>query len=404
MNKLTLKDLDLRGKRVLMRVDFNVPLDGGRVTDDMRIKSAVPSIRHVIDNGGRLVLMSHLGRPKGKRVPDMSLLPCVAVLKQLLGQDVRFVDDCIGPEVQAAVNSLGDGEVLLLENLRYHGDETANNPEFARQLAAFGDVFVNDAFGTVHRAHASTHGVTAFIDRCAAGFLVMKEMEYLDVALENPERPFIAILGGAKISGKIDVISNLLPKVDKLIVGGGMAFTFFKAMGYEIGNSLLEMDKLELAGELLSIGREKIVLPVDCLVSDVFDFPTRRIGPLNTVAVDAIPVTGIGLDIGPETLRIIENLLTAARTIVWNGPMGVFEIDETAGGTFAVAEIMARATTRGAVTIVGGGDSAAAIAKAGAASAVSHVSTGGGASLEFLEGKTLPGVDALSDKPVAASS
>ena len=398
MNKLTVEDLQVRGKRVLMRVDFNVPLEGGQVSNDKRIRAALPTIQYIVEHGGRLVLMSHLGRPKGQRVPEMSIKPCRDVLANLLERPVQFVNDCVGDQVTSAVQGLADGDVLLLENLRFHKEETDNDADFAALLAESGDLYVNDAFGTAHRAHASTVGVTAYIEQCAAGYLMMKELKYLGKALDKPERPFVAILGGAKISGKIDVISNLLPKVDKILIGGGMTFTFYKAKGWQIGKSLLEEEKLELAGRLLEEAGNKIVLPTDCIVSDQFDFSDRKIGSLRTVAADAIPSDAYGLDIGPDSIMQAKQILSDARTIVWNGPMGVFEIEDTARGTFAMAEILAEATTRGAVTVIGGGDSAAAVNKAGVADRVSHVSTGGGASLEFMEGKVLPGVAALSDK------
>jgi phosphoglycerate kinase len=398
MAKLTVSDLDLKGRRVLMRVDFNVPLQAGRVANDKRLRAALPTIRHILKHSGRLILMSHLGRPKGKRAPELSLKPCAAALEMLLGQTVAFADDCIGPSVTAAVSALGAGQVLLLENLRFHQEETENDEAFSRALAELGDLYVNDAFGTAHRAHASTEGVTRFIDRCAMGFLVEKEIAYLGDAIASPERPFVAILGGAKISGKIDVIGSLLPKVDRLIIGGGMAYTFFKAQGLEIGKSLVEADKVDLARSLLETGGEKLVLPVDCLCTDRFDFDARSVGELTPTAVSAIPVDGIALDIGPASVSLFENMLSDARTIVWNGPMGVFEVDATAGGTTAVARAMASATEKGAVTVIGGGDSAAAVEKAGLADRMTHISTGGGASLEFLEGKELPGVSALTDR------
>ncbi len=397
MNKLTVEDLNLQGKRVLMRVDFNVPLENGKVANDKRIKAALPTIKYIVKNGGKLILMSHLGRPKGQRVPEMSLKPCVAVLSELLGKDVAFVDDCIGTTVESAVGKLQEGDVLLLENLRYYKEETDNDPAFAEKLAAFGDLYVNDAFGTAHRAHASTEGVTHYFDQCAAGYLMMKELDYLGRVMENPERPFIAILGGAKIAGKIDVITNLLPKVDQVIIGGGMTYTFFKAQGLEIGNSLLEEDKVDYAKEILARGGDKLVLPVDCLVSDFFDFKARKIGELKEVKADDMPAGWMGLDIGSQTIKSFSTILESAKTIIWNGPMGVFEIDETARGTYAIANILADVTARGATTVIGGGDSASAVNKAGVADKVSHVSTGGGASLEFIEGKTLPGVAALTD-------
>jgi phosphoglycerate kinase len=398
MKKLTVEDLELQGKKVLMRVDFNVPLEKGRVANDTRIRAALPTIRYITEKGGRLILMSHLGRPDGKRVPEMSLAPCAGVLKNLLGKDVAFVDDCIGDAAGAAVDRLSEGEVLLLENLRFYKEETANDPAFAEQLAALGDLYVNDAFGTAHRAHASTEGVTHYFDQCAAGFLMMKELEYLGGVIENPVKPFVAILGGAKISGKIDVITNLLPKVDKVIIGGGMAYTFFKAQGLEIGKSLLEEDKIEIARDILTQGGDKIVLPVDCMVSDFFDFKARKIGTLKEVSVRAIPADWESLDIGSKSIESFRSILAGARTVIWNGPMGVFEIPETAKGTYAIAHLLAEVTAGGATTVIGGGDSASAVAKAGVADKVSHVSTGGGASLEFIEGKILPGVAALTDK------
>ena len=398
MDKLTVEDLDLKGKRVLMRVDFNVPLEGGRVANDKRIRAALPSIKYITNNGGKLILMSHLGRPKGQRVPEMSLQPCVTVLNALLGKKTKFADDCIGPEVQSAAEALNEGDILLLENLRYYSQETDNDAEFAAQLAKLGDVYVNDAFGTAHRAHASTEGVTHHIDQCAAGYLLMKELDYLGRVLQDPEKPFVAILGGAKISGKIDIISNLLPRVNHIIIGGGMTYTFFKAQGKEIGKSLLEEDKIDLAKELLAKGGDKLILPVDCRVTDMFDFDKRQVGPLKEVAADDIPADDYSLDIGQQTIEKFCAIIGAAKTIVWNGPMGVFEIEDTAEGTFAIAHALAEATANGATTVIGGGDSAAAIDQASVADKVSHVSTGGGASLEFMEGKVLPGVAALSDR------
>jgi len=398
MNKLTVEDLDLKGKRVLMRVDFNVPLKDGKVADDKRIRAALPTIKYIGNAGGKLILMSHLGRPKGKRIPEMSLKPCVTVLNALLGKKMRFADDCIGEAAEAAVAALDEGDVLLLENLRFHQEETDNDPEFAAKLAKLGDVFVNDAFGTAHRAHASTEGITHYISQCAAGFLMMKELTYLGGVMADPQKPFVAILGGAKISGKIDIISNLLPRVDKIIIGGGMTYTFFKAQGKQIGKSLLEEDKIDLAKKLLEQGAAKIILPVDCTVTDIFDFDARKVGALETVAADAISADKYGLDIGPQTIEKFQSMVRDAQTVVWNGPMGVFEIEATAKGTYAIARALADATANGATTVIGGGDSAAAINKAGLAESVSHVSTGGGASLEFMEGKVLPGVAALSDR------
>ncbi|BBO74523.1 phosphoglycerate kinase [Desulfosarcina widdelii] len=398
MAKLTVSDLDLKGRRVLMRVDFNVPLENGRVANDKRLRAALPTIQYILEKGGALILMSHLGRPKGKRVPELSLKPCAEALQALLQKPVAFADDCVGPTAESAAGALSSGDVLLLENLRFHKEETDNDEGFSRSLAALGDQYVNDAFGTAHRAHASTAGVTRYISPCAMGLLIEKEIAYLGDALQQPERPFVAILGGAKISGKIDVIDNLLPKVDRLIVGGGMAYTFFKARGLEIGNSLVEADKLDLALSLMEKGGDKLVLPVDCICSDRFDFSARTLGELVPTAVDAIAPDHFGLDIGPETVACFQKIIGDARTVVWNGPMGVFEIDATSAGTYAVANAMAEATRNGAISVIGGGDSAAAVEKAGLADQMTHISTGGGASLEFLEGKELPGVAALTDR------
>jgi len=398
MDKLTVEDLDLNGKRVLMRVDFNVPLESGRVADDKRIRAALPTIKYITSAGGILILMSHLGRPKGERVPEMSLEPCVTVLNALLGRKVKFIDDCIGEKVETLIDDLSKGDILLLENLRYYTEETDNDPDFAAKLARLGDVYVNDAFGTAHRAHASTEGVTHHISQCAAGFLMMKELDYLGGVMANPQRPFVAILGGAKISGKIDIISNLLPAVDNILIGGGMTYTFFKAQGKEIGNSLLEEDKIDLAKQLLAQGGQKIILPVDCMVSEIFDFDARQVGALKEVSADAIPANQFSLDIGSNSIEKFRTIIGAAKTVIWNGPMGVFEIEETAKGTYAIANALAEATAKGATTVIGGGDSASAVNNAGVADKVSHVSTGGGASLEFMEGKVLPGVAALTDK------
>ncbi|MFO7643508.1 MAG: phosphoglycerate kinase [Desulfosarcina sp.] len=398
MAKLTVFDLDVDGRRLLMRVDFNVPLERGTVANNQRLRAALPTIQHILQRGGKLILMSHLGRPKGKRVPELSLKPCAAALAALLNQPVAFAEDCIGPSAEAAVESLHCGGVLLMENLRFHQAETDNDRTFARALAGLADLYVNDAFGTAHRAHASTVGVTRFMQRCAMGMLMQKEIAYLGEALERPERPFVAILGGAKISGKIDVIDSLLPKVDRLIVGGGMAYTFLAAQGLEIGQSLVEADRVELARSLLEKGGPTITLPVDCLCSDHFDMDTRTVGKLAVRAVNAIPADAVGLDIGPESVSLFRSVVKDARTIFWNGPMGVFEIDATAGGTYAVAQALAAATDQGAVSVIGGGDSAAAVEKAGLADRMTHISTGGGASLEFLEGKVLPGVAALTER------
>jgi len=397
MNKLTIDDVELKGKKVLVRVDFNVPLDENQnITDDIRITSALPTIEKIIASGGKIILMSHLGRPKGQVKPELSLKPVALLLQRLLNSEVKFVSDCIGEQVQGVVNNLKDGEVLLLENLRFHKEETDNSPEFAKALASLSDVYVNDAFGSAHRAHASTEGVTKYISTCVAGYLMQKELEYLGKALGHPERPFTAVLGGAKISGKIDVIENLLPKIDNLLIGGGMIFTFFKAMGYEIGKSLLEEDRVEFAKELLTkINNSpvKFILPEDVLVSYKFE---NEANPA-TVDVKEIPKDKMGMDIGEKTSKLFTDCILQSKTVVWNGPMGVFEFDNFASGTFTIAEALAKATDSGATTIVGGGDSAASIKKIGLQSKISHVSTGGGASLEFLEGKALPGVAALSD-------
>lgn len=397
MRKLFIDDLQLKDKKVLVRVDFNVPLNENlQITDDMRIVSALPTIKKIISSGGKAILMSHLGRPKGKRIDKFSLKPVAARLSELLDKDVKFASDCIGEEVKALVNSLNEGEILLLENLRFHSGETKNDPEFAKQLAEFGDIYVNDAFGTAHRAHASTEGVTKFIEKCAAGYLMEKEINFLGKAVTNPERPFTAILGGAKISGKIDVIQNLFSKVNTLIIGGGMAYTFFKAMGYEIGTSILEEEKIEVASEVLKKAGESkvsILLPLDVVIADEFKNDTK----FEIVDAEDIPVGKMGLDIGPRTIELYKKVILQSKTIVWNGPMGVFEFDNFAKGTDEIAEALVEATAEGATTIIGGGDSAAAIKKAGLSDKVSHVSTGGGASLEFLEGKTLPGIAALTD-------
>ncbi|GBD89690.1 bifunctional PGK/TIM [bacterium BMS3Abin04] len=397
MRKLFIDDLQLNGKKVLVRVDFNVPLDENlQITDDMRIVSALPTIKKIISSGGKAILMSHLGRPKGERIDKFSLKPVAVRLSELLDKDITFASDCIGDEVKKLVDSLNDGEVLLLENLRFHSGETKNDPEFAKQLAEFGDVYVNDAFGTAHRAHASTEGVTKFIEKCAAGYLMEKEIKFLGKAVTNPERPFTAILGGAKISGKIDVIQNLFSKVNTLIIGGGMAYTFFKAMGYEIGTSILEEEKIDVASEVLKKAGESkvsILLPLDIVVADEFKNNTK----FEIVDAENIPAGKMGLDIGPRSIEFFKKVILQSKTVVWNGPMGVFEFDNFAKGTEEIAKALVEATAEGATTIIGGGDSAAAIKKAGLSDKVSHVSTGGGASLEFLEGKTLPGIVALTD-------
>lgn len=397
MRKKTISDISVKGKRVLTRVDFNVPLDKQRrIEDDTRIRESLPTIEHVLAQGGRLILMSHLGRPKGKS-PEFSLAPVAKRLSELLGKPVKFAPDCVGPEAEAMVNALQDGEALLLENVRFYKEEEANDPDFAKKLAALGDVYVNDAFGTAHRAHASTEGVTKFIPTAVAGFLIEKELKYLGEATANPKRPFVAILGGAKISGKIDVLQNLMEKVDAILVGGAMVFTFFKAQGFKVGKSLVEDDKIEVAKAILdkaNAKRVKLLLPVDVVIADRFENDAT----VKTVSIDAIEDGWMGLDIGPRTIQAYRDEILNAKTIVWNGPMGVFEMEKFAIGTFEIAKALADATKNGAITVIGGGDSAAAIAKAGLEKAVTHVSTGGGASLEFLEGKILPGVAALNDK------
>jgi len=394
MNKLTIDDLELKDKKVLVRVDFNVPLDEKKeITDDKRIVESLPTIKKILDSGGKAILMSHLGRPKGK-TPDLSLLPVAQRLEKLLGKPVKFANDCIGPEVEKAVKGLKSAECLLLENLRFYAEEEKNDPEFAKKLAKWGDVYVNDAFGTAHRAHASTEGVTEYFKQCAAGYLMQKELKYLGMALSDPKRPFAVLLGGAKISGKIDVIKNLMDKVDSILIGGGMAFTFYRAMGMEVGGSLVEEDKVGLAKEILSKAKVELNLPLDFIVAK----ESKEGAETKVVDKDKIPKDWKGLDIGPKTIDLFSRKLQNAKTVVWNGPMGVFEVDEFSEGTEKIAKILAEITKKGAITIVGGGDTAAAVAQANLDDQMSHISTGGGASLEFLEGKALPGVAALTDK------
>ena len=397
MNKKTIRDIDLAGKRVLVRVDFNVPLDSQQhITDDTRIRAALPTITYLLDQGAPVILMSHLGRPDGKVVDNLSLAPVAQHLSELLGRPVEMAKDSIGPEVEAQAKSLQPGQVLLLENLRFHKEEEKNNPDFARQLALLGEVYVNDAFGTAHRAHASTEGVTHYLPG-VAGFLMEKEINFLGSALEHPRRPFVAIIGGAKVSDKIAVLDRLISMVDTLLIGGGMANTFLKAEGFEIGDSLFEESKLDVARDLLAKARQrglKFLLPTDVVIADRFAADASY----KVVSQDAVPKGWRILDIGPKAVEAFNTALADAQTIVWNGTLGVAEMPAFAKGTEAIIEILASRTRAGATTIIGGGDSAAAVEEAGAAAKMTHVSTGGGASLEFLEGRVLPGVAALEDK------
>ncbi len=398
MAKLFIEDIDVAGKKVLVRVDFNVPLDeDGKITSDKRIVASLPTINYLVEKGAKVILMSHLGRPKGERKTEFSLKPVADDLASRLSAKVTFVNDCIGDNVTAAANALGNGEVLLLENLRYYKEETDNDASFSEKLASIADVYVNDAFGTAHRAHASTEGVTRFIDQCASGYLIKKELDFIGGALEAPKKPFVAILGGAKISGKIDVITNLIGKVDTLIVGGGMAYTFVKAQGGKIGISLCEDDKMPLALEILEKAKAagtKLLLPSDCVTGKDFSNDTEQL----VVKINEIPDDREGMDIGPDTREAFAAALEGAKTVIWNGPMGVFEFDNFAAGTNAIANALVKATEEGGISIIGGGDSASAINKAGLSDKMSHISTGGGASLEFMEGKILPGIAALTEK------
>lgn len=396
MHTLSIDELSLSGARVLVRVDFNVPMDvTGNITDDTRIRVTIPTIRKILDDGGSAVLMSHLGRPKGKPNPTYSLAPIAKHLESLLGLPVGFASDCIGTPATEAVGQLRPGAVLLLENLRFHPEEEANDEAFSQKLAAHGSVYVNDAFGTAHRAHASTVGVTHSIRQCAAGYLMLKELKYLNKLMDNPGKPFIAVIGGSKISGKIDVLQHLFGLCDSILIGGAMMFTFNTALGRPTGRSLVELDKVAMAQDIISHGAEgkvNLVLPVDCVIADSLDANAKTA----VCDVREIPDGWYGLDIGPATQALFSEIIMKAKTVVWNGPMGMFELAPFAEGTRAVAEAMVKATRQGATTVVGGGDSAAAITQMGYDLHVSHVSTGGGATLEFLEGKILPGVAALT--------
>ena len=394
MSKKTVKDIDLKGKKVFVRCDFNVPMDENQnITDNRRIVAALPTIKYLIDQKCKIILSSHLGRPKGEVKPEFSLAPVAKELSKLLGQEVHMAKDVVGESAKTLAASLKEGEVMLLENVRFHREETDNDPEFAKQLASMAEVFVNDAFGTAHRAHASTEGVSHYLPS-VSGFLIEKELKFLGEALNNPERPFVAILGGAKVSDKIGVIDSLLEKVDTLMIGGGMAYTFFKAQGYEVGNSLCEPDKCDLALSLMEKAKSKgvkLLLPIDTKVGKEFKPDTES----KTVAWTEIPEGWEGFDIGEKTIEMFKNELKTAKTVIWNGPVGLFEFDQFAIGTNSIAKALAELD---ATTIIGGGDSAAAVEKAGLADKMTHISTGGGASLEFLEGKKLPGIECLMDK------
>jgi phosphoglycerate kinase len=392
VSKLTIEQVDLRGRRVFLRADLNVPLEGERVTDDTRIRAVLPTLEHALRAGASVVLASHLGRPKGKPDPKFSLAPVARRVEELLGRPVALAPDCVGPEVEAMARGLKPGDVLLLENLRFHKEEEANDEGFARRLAGLADVYVNDAFAAAHRAHASTEAMTRFLEPAVAGLLMRRELQALTRIMERPERPLVAILGGAKVSDKVALVENLLARVDALLIGGGMAFTFLKAEGREVGRSLVEAERLDTARQVLALGRQRnvpIVLPSDAVAADGVDSPGGR-----TVGVDAIPATQMGLDIGPRTAERFGQEIARARTIVWNGPMGVFEKAPFAGGTLAVARAVAGGT---AFSVVGGGDTIAAVNMAGVADRIGYISTAGGAFLEFLEGRTLPGVEALTE-------
>jgi phosphoglycerate kinase len=398
MSKLSIRDLDLNGKRVFIRVDFNVPLDGTRVTDDTRIRETLPTLKFAAEKGGRLVLASHLGRPKGKVDSKYSLAPVAAKLGELLGKAVAFAPDCVGADAESKSKALKNGEVLLLENVRYHPEEEKNDPGFSKQLAALCDqTFVCDAFGSAHRAHASVVGITKFVEKSAAGLLMEKELTYLGKALSNPERPFVAVLGGAKVSDKIEVVQNLMKLADAMLIGGAMAYTFLKSLGLPVGKSLVENDKLDLARGLLDEAKKRnfrLLLPVDHVLAE----SPEAAAAVGTTDIAATPENLMGLDVGPKTIAEFGKEIARAKTIVWNGPLGMFEKPAFAQGTLAMARAIAAATAAGATSIVGGGDSVAAVEQSGVANQISHISTGGGASLEFLSGEKLPGVEALSDR------
>jgi phosphoglycerate kinase len=398
MNKLTIQDLDLRGKRVFIRVDFNVPLKDATVTDDTRIRETLPTLKLAIEKGGRLVLASHLGRPKGGPDPKYSVKPAAKKLEELLGKPVAFAADCVGPEAEAKSKALKDGDVLVLENVRFHTEEEKNDENFSKQLAALCDgVFVCDAFGSAHRAHASVVGITKFVKQSAAGLLMERELAYIGKAVSNPTKPFVAILGGAKVSDKIEVVENLMKIADAMLIGGGMAYTFLKAQGHGIGKSLVEEDKIDLAKKILTDAKQKnfkLILPLDNVIAPEF----KADSPATVVDSNAMPADQMGLDIGPKTVEACKVEIDSAKTIVWNGPMGVFEMPAFAKGTLEIAKAVAAATIAGAISIIGGGDSVAAVHQSGLAKQISHISTGGGASLEFLGGRKLPGVEALTNK------